>query len=394
MSDLITSGLDQGEFYRNLLEGYDKFFPQVQGLDSGEEYINALADSSVVTTNILGPEGAFHKLPQLAPLRVYPWLNAEYYATVYPLETRDDTVRHYMDMPGVIPGREVRNEIGRLAGAQGVVVFDYPNTDESYPDRVVSLIEDSGGRVAEMVQLGTQTYYAGKIHKRAGYDPDVDVISMQEALAKMRERGDIPEKLPADGATYIEQIDSQSASHLFEIYDKAFQTINDHPCRQGFTPEEFYEVMVDPELASRVGKLILNAGGEVANMVMFSHDLPFPWLSQRAYDNLVEGTFPLDTATLEDWRGGNLLYFPAIATNPDNRRGLDSQPVIDLLAKGVHESNNEVIVGFDCCDFNKDVLGLPAYIARLINNTEHAQVDGFTEIGQQRYMGVKLAPAN
>lgn len=391
MSDALLSRVEQGEFYRDLFSEYDESFPQLQGLDRGEELDNAIADPEVIKTNVADENGILYPVPQLAPIRAYAWLNLEHYTSVYPDETERDSLRHYMDVPGVTPGPEVRSAIGQLAAQQGVLVFDHPSIDEEYPERVERLIDESGGIVEEISLLGTQTYYAGRIQKRAGFDPAQPRISMQAALADMQEKGELPPEVPHDGATYAETIDPTAAAHIYGIYDKAFQVINDHPCRQGFTPEEFHEVMVS-DTGKHIGKLILNYGGEMANMVMFSHDLPYPWLSQRAYRNLVSGEFPVDKRVLDDLEGGDVLYFPAIATNPDNRRGLDSQPVIDILARAVDRSNNEVIVGFDCCDFNRDVLGLPQYIARLINNTTHAQVEAFNEIGQQRYFGVRLKP--
>ncbi|RTK94553.1 hypothetical protein EKI60_02950 [Candidatus Saccharibacteria bacterium] len=380
------------EFYDRLLADVNAAFPQRQGL-SEEDFAVVATDQDVASTYIADVESGMHAIPQLAPVSSYPWLNTELYDSRYPDASEGADIRHFMDIPGVIPGPDVRDALGKLASNGGVVVFDYPSIDPEYPERVSRLVHESGGRITEAVQLGTQTYYAGRIRKVAGFDADSPVLSMQDGLRKMQSAGVIPNVLPSEGTTYLETIDPATADHLYEIYADAFSVLNDHPCRQGFTPEEFREVMVS-ESGKDIGKLLFMAGGEAANMVMFSHELPYPWLNPNAYKNLLSGNYPIDAATLASFEGGDMLYFPAIATNPKNRRGLDSQPVIDLLAQAVDASNNEVVVGFDCCDFNKDVLGLAAYIARLINNTGVASTSGFAEIGQQRYMGFNLATAD
>jgi hypothetical protein len=388
-----VEGFNNGyEFYDASLAEVNGMFPQRQGL-SEEDFDAVIQQADTVATPYTDLSTGVHLVPQLAQVRSYSWLNEELYAARYPEAVATDNLRHFTDVAGIKPGQAVRDALGMLAASRGVLVFDYPDIDEEYPQRVQALIERSGGQIVEAEQLGAQTYYAGRIRKAAGFDANAPVLSMQEGLLRLRAAGEIPHDLPTDGATYVETVDEETASHLYDIYADAFSVLNDHPCRQGFTPEEFREVMTS-EVGKDIGKLILMSGGEVANMVMFSHELPYEWLNPRAYQNLLNGNYPIDKAAVADMKGGQILYFPAIATNPKNRKGLDSQPVIDLLARAVDASNNEVVVGFDCCDFNKDVLGLPKYIARLINGTEHATTDGFVEIGQQRYMGYSLAPAN
>lgn len=387
----IKVSIDSGERYRRHFVDYDNNFPQLQGLSVGDEYQSAIYRDDVIKTEVISDDNMPYLIPQIAPLDVYPWLNRDFYEKKYPMEMSEDILRHYTDIIDVEPSEDVCDFIGNLALKNGVLVFDYPSIDKNYPDRVITLVEDSGGSIKSIEELGTQTYYAGKVYKSHGFEKGVLVRSLIEVLKEMVVKNEIPNIIPSDGVTYVADLDESYSAHLFDIYSDAFQAINDHPCRQGYLPNEFYDAMVDPGLSSKIGKLILNSNDEVANMVMFSHDLPFPWLSQAAYTNLVNGnTKYLSNEVLSEFKNGKIIYFPAIATNPNNRRGLDSQPVIDLLAKAVHEANNEVITCFDCCDFNKDVLGLPTYIARLINNTEYARTDGFKEIGQQKYMSIKL----
>ena len=377
------------EFYDARLAAVNSVFPQRQGL-SEEDFDAVIQSPNTVATPYTDLTSGVHMVPQLAEVGSYAWLNEELYTARYPDAASADTLRHFTDVEGITPGEAVTTAVGKLAAANGVIVFDYPSIDEEYPDRVRALIERSGGQIVEVEQLGTQTYYAGRVRKVAGFDPEAPMLSMHQGLHNMQTAGEIPSELPADGATYLETLDADTADHLYEIYADAFSVLNDHPCRQGFTPEEFRDVMTS-EAGHKIGKLILMSGGDVANMVMFSHELPYDWLNPEAYKNLLGGSYPIESDALASMKGGDMLYFPAIATNPKNRNGLDSQPVIDLLARAVDASNNEVVVGFDCCDFNKDVLGLPAYIARLINNTGYATTDGFIEIGQQRYMGYSLA---
>lgn len=361
---------DSAEFYEKRLEEAYGSFPQQQGLDAlGVK--EALHDTDVVSTSTMNEDHEYVEVPQLAPVTTYDWLNRGFYDGHF--EGR--TVRHFMDLPGLTPGQEVAKAAGLLAAEGGIIAIDYPDSDGDYEGRVVDWLAQQGVGVEASETLGTQTYVVGEVWLKDGLDPDRPTMEMHEAFQAMRDQGVITPEDEITGASYARTIDpEQVRAELAEPYAKAFEVLNDHPCRQGLTPEELIEVAADPNSA----KIIYREAGELSTMVIFGNDLSsYPWVNERAYQQI----FPEKMATKQ------VIYFPAIATDPERRGAENAGKVIDLIAKMTLFGNNEIVVAFDHCDDN---FWLPGYIEGQINATDESGIR-FRDIGKQVYRALVLS---
>lgn len=359
-------------FYEGQLQVAYGSFPQQQGL-AGAEIIDAIRDPLVVSTATMDHDGNFVEVPQLAPLGTYSWLNKDFYDREFP----GKTVRHFMEVPDVSPGPEVKAAVSSLAAEGGVLAIDFPEDDEAYESRLTRLLHELDLEVAEVRQLGTQAYYAGKVRLKAGFDPEEPVIEMHEAFKQMIKEGIITKEQAFNGASYAQTLDQgQVRAELVGPYTRAFEKLNDHPCRQGLTPDELVEVASDPNSA----KLMYRQFGHLATMVIFGNELSsYPWVNESAYEEL----FP------EEMESKQVLYFPAIATAPEYQGEAGAGEVIKLIAEMTQFANNEIVVAFDCCDINQAFLA--DYIEYLINETPESRIK-FEQIGRQVYKALVLQP--
>jgi hypothetical protein len=203
----------------------------------------------------------------------------------------------------------------------------------------------------------------------------------------MMEDGTLDPRTLFEGASYQSTVSEIQAERMRELYEKAFEVLNDHPCRQGIDDEEFRRLMVEDD---EVAKLVCNVqvGGdgeefaEVATVCLLGEDLDkYPWLRTDFYEREIP----------EEYGNKQILYFPAIATDPQFQGEHKTADVVNLIAQMVEYGNNEIVVAFDCCDFNKDVLPLASMLEDLINATPEASIK-FEIIGMQTYAAIQLHP--
>lgn len=381
--------LDPGfEAYQALLEPMNAQSPQELGLEE-DEYQNALKDPDTVTTAIRDELGRVHEIPHLAPVRAYNWLNTDFYERTFPEASGRGAVRHLLNIPNLEPGGEVRTALHGLAESSGVLVFDYPEHDPDASARIQSLLSAEGIQHGPVGEIGTQTYYAGKVTlKRKPYDPSSPVMGLHEAFRAMLLDGTVGQYQLLRGASYQSIIDAGQAERMRQLYENAFMVLNDHPCRQGIDDAEFRRLMVeDQEVAKLVCSVPVDSGNGViaqpATVCLLGEDLDkYPWLNTKFYEREI----PAEYASRQ------ILYFPAIATDPQHQGEHKTADVVNLIAQMVEYGNNEIVVAFDCCDFNKDVFPLAAVLEDLINATPEANIH-FQVIGMQTYAAVQLYPA-
>lgn len=371
--------------YQKVLEPSNAVSPQNLGLGISE-YANALADPDVVHTYISDELGTVSPIPHLSPLHVYDWLNEEHYEQQFPDEASSGTLRHLLNLPNLDPSGEVRMALQDLAAKEGVLLFDFPERDIEAVDRVEQLLREQGIEHEQFQELGTQTYYAGKVHlKRTGYNPDQPILGLREAFEKMLADGTLNPSALLEGASYQSTVCEAQAEHMRVLYEKAFAVLNNHPCRQGIDDVEFRRLMVeDAEVAKLVCNVVVGENGEtfaqVATVCLLGDDLgKYPWLNVDFYKHEIPAEHDRK----------QILYFPAIATDPEHQGEHKTAEVVNLIARMVEYGNNEIVVAFDCCDFNKDVFPLAEILEQLINATPEASIK-FEIIGMQRYMAVKL----
>lgn len=359
-------------FYEGQLQEAYGSFPQQQGL-AGTEIVDAIHNPLVISTATMDHHGHFVEVPQLAPVDTYSWLNKERYERQFP----GKKVRHFMELPDVSPGPEVKSAVIDLALEGGVLAIDFPESDTEYEARLTSLLDELGLEAAEVLELGTQAYYAGKVRLKDGFDPEKPVIEMHQAFQQMIAEGLITDERAFNGASYAQTLDpDQVRAELVDPYTRAFEVLNDHPCRQGLTPDELVEVASDPNSA----KLMYRRLGHMATMVIFGNELSsYPWVNESAYAEM----FP------EEMERKQVLYFPAIATDPGYQGEAGAGEVIKLIAEMTKFANNEIVVAFDCCDLNQAFLA--DYIQQLINETPESKIQ-FEQIGRQIYKAIVLRP--
>jgi hypothetical protein len=127
--------------YSHLTQEYGLQSPQHQGL-ARDEFEAAIIDPNVASTTVETPQGNF-SFPQLSPLEQNGWLNTKYYEKKYAGPYEKGDVMFYVDLPSITPGEAVKNRLSELADRGGVIVFDYPMTDEDYPKRVDAVLDSS-----------------------------------------------------------------------------------------------------------------------------------------------------------------------------------------------------------------------------------------------------------
>jgi hypothetical protein len=125
----------------------------------------------------------------------------------------------------------------------------------------------------------------------------------------------------------------------------------------------------DQEVAKLVCSVPVDSGNGViaqpATVCLLGEDLDkYPWLNTKFYEREI----PAEYASRQ------ILYFPAIATDPQHQGEHKTADVVNLIAQMVEYGNNEIVVAFDCCDFNKDVFPLAAVLEDLINATPEANI--------------------
>ena len=374
---MIPSGLlevrDDFVQYDDTLRHLNDTFPQKQGLLE-DEYSEVVNDPRVVSTPVMSANGnAAFLVPQLAPVEVYSWLNSEFYAKRYPLEPAQGDIMHFQDMPGVIPGIQVVQGIQRLARSEGRLIYDYPDSKPGYPDTLRNFLSSVGVRVEKIDELGTQTYFAGKVCLKRSVDPSQGMMSLSEACKQMQKNSS---QSSEEGTMYLETVDEGNLQRMQDCYSEAFAILNDHPCRQGLTPDEFREVAVDrPQIA----KLVHKTGSKITSMCVLGDDLSlYPWLNREFYAS----RFP------EETKNNQILYFPAMATDPENMGARNAEKIVSFIAQMLDKGNNEAIIAFDCCDVNVGFLDV--YLNEIINKTPEASIN-FEVLGVQRYGAMQLS---
>ncbi len=368
MSKVIPDNPTPYEIYEGILENINS--PQRQGMDE-DEFSAGMLDPSVLKTEISGIG-----IPQLAPTEQYSWLNTSHYELLFPQEAKRKALLHYVDIIGIEPSDEVKGGLLKLAENEGVIVFDHADIDEAYPERIKKTLGSLGIESSGVIEVGTQVYFGGKVRLKRGHNSRKPIKSLHDAFGGMVKEGIVPVEATLNGATYAQNIELVEAGRLYEIYANAFQELNHHPCRQGLAPQEFFDVVTsEPESA----KLRFNVNGRTVTLMILGDDLSkYPWIREDFYRQ----TYP------EEYMRRQILYFPALCTDPKAQGEAYSEHIVNLIADMVEYGNNEIIVAFDCCDLNDGFLD--KYIETLVNNTPEASLL-FDRLGEQKYRAFKLS---
>lgn len=376
MTDLLLPGRleisHDFDRYDQALAEVNDIFPQRQGLIA-EEYPGVVSDPRVLSTPVMSQDGSTFLVPQLAPVEAYSWLNSDFYGRRFPEDTAAGRIMHFQDVPGVVPGLQVVEGLRSLAEMGGTLVYDHPSVTPGYSEQLQGFLDSVGVVVRGDQELGTQTYFAGKISLKAGFDPDKEILSLSRAFQALQsERPQVGEETTG----YLETLDPENLDRMQACYADAFVKLNDHPCRQGLTPDELREVAFDqPQTA----KLVHSVGSKITAMCILGDDLTlYPWLNPAFY----AARYPSETAN------DQILYFPAIATDPKSMGEHNAEKIVAFIAQMLERGNNEAVIAFDCCDMNTGFLD--AYLDTIINATPETGIK-FETIGVQRYGAMAIS---
>lgn len=376
--------------YAELLGPINERSPQHQGFTE-EEYLPAMQSPSVIKTEV-EVNGEVVKVPQLAPVDSFEWLFDEYYQTHCPEEYDSGRLLHFTDFEGVEPGEEVKARVQQLAQEEGILVFDYPDSDPDYPDRIKSFLSGLGiettdeprlqhhdKRGREEPRTPTQTYYGGPVELRPGHIERETPISLKQAFDELVADGTIPESELTHGTTLETVIDGEDADIMHGFFAAAYDTIKDHPCAQALSPDEFRELMADESVYKIVYR---NEKGKAESLCMLTTDLEgLTWVNADYYKKL----YP------EQYANEAVVWFPGIATNPDMEvSGRNLPKLVNLLAQLASYADYAPTVVFDTPDANKGFLD--AYIESELAQGPYLDLK-FKQLGMQKYGALKLQQA-
>ena len=358
--------------YAGLIAEYGRLSPQHQGL-TAQEFAEALDDPAVAKTTVIQGEEQL-QIPQLAPVERNHWLNAGFYATTFPDEYSRGDVLHFVDIPGVKPGAEVQARLKGLAANRGVVVFDYPTSDPEYPNRVRSFLGQTGIQTGDVQLLGSQTYFAGQtklLRRQYPLPPPTDLATTYEqAVAD----GIYDESRRENGVSVVRRVDEVQAQRMLRFYEDAYQVLNDHPCKQGLSPQEFMEIMTEYD---HVPKVINTVDGTIVALCLLDTNLQeLSWVNADFYSH----KYPEKTAT------DQVTWFPGLAADPASEVVHNTEAMVGLISELGELGNNDMLVVFDAGDMNTGFLD--KFLEKLINNTPQASV-AINPIAVQRYCAIQ-----
>ncbi len=361
------------EAYTQLTEAYAALSPQHQGL-TADEFQAALDDPAVVKTQHKTEAGDTILIPQLSPVERNGWLNADFYERSFPQESSRGDVLFYVDIPGIAPSEHIAARVRSLAENEGVIVFDYPENDPEYLDRVMLMVNRSGVVADEVKVLGNQTYFAGQTHLTRREYPLPPPCSFADTFAIAVADGSYDPARFENGASLQTLIGPEDAQHMLGFYEEAYKVLNDHPCEQGLNPQEFMHMMTEDE---SVAKIVNKVDGKIVALCLLDNNLEkLSWVNAEYYKN----RYPSKTATKQ------VMWFPGLAADPSSEVGSNTQTMVDLIAELGEKANNDIMVVFDCCDINTGFLD--RFLEDMINKTPYATIDMRT-IAVQKYCAIK-----
>ncbi len=422
MSEILLPPTKPGEKdyaeYRQQLRIFEEASPQFQGLTQ-EEYGKATNDHRVKWAKTETGLGNDILLPQLVPIDTFGWLNEDFFARIFPGETDSDSIMHFTHFEDTVITPEVASRLKDIAENDGVLVIDFPEQiEDGYHEAIERTLLSAGVEVDDRLELGTQTYFTGELRLKRGYREDEpiqefnrafsrlqnehefridelarDINELEEYLDGLNEadtkeyRVEIDETIKLKKAEldvlrrtfYYDQTSEDEAQEVNEFFQEAFKKINDHPCRQGLTPEEFRHTLVHEVGVAKLAHVDKDSG-EQCSVCILGNDLSmFPWLNTDYY----KSRFP------DEFENRQIIYFPSLATDPKRHGSARTKYIVNLITELAEYANNEIVVAFDCCDMNKGILD--GFLEILINDTPQASIE-FNVGGIQKYAALKLKP--
>ncbi|MDZ7786507.1 MAG: hypothetical protein U5L95_05325 [Candidatus Saccharibacteria bacterium] len=361
------------EFYQDQMGKLNEGHPQFQGFTE-EEFRVACEAERTVCSEVEADIGNI-VLPSIVEVKQFGWLKTSYYEETFSEAAANESLMHYHETPGVDPGDSVRQAISSIAEKNGVLTYDFPSTDGTYPQRVHDLITSSGAETAKEFELANQTYFIGHVALKDQAKKREVPVQFSEAFELAVSDGTYGDERFKNGASLHTVIDPKKAAEMYNFYKDAYRKLEQEPCEQGLSPEEFYKMMTQNE---NVIKVVNSVDGEIVSLCLLENDLSeLSWVNEIYYAK----NYP------EKYKKGQLYWFPGLAANPNKKGGFNTQIMVDLIAELVEKGGNEISVAFDCGKTNTGFLDV--FLNKMINDTPQASID-IQPIAQQAYRAVQL----
>lgn len=359
--------------YRETLASYNTSSPQVQGIDNLEDYQAASLDDSTVKAQVDGMAVA-----QIFNTKVVSWLNESHIADIAAqtvqeagAKEKDVFVLHASEsMPTDSPSTV--DFIGKLLSSGGSVLIEYPDADSEYVERAHRIIESSGSNFTYS-EIGQQTYFSG-VNKELNPDEWTEKRALRaETIPADRMESifyDRDEVVDEHGiiTRSIGRIPLEVAMPMFEFVDEAFDSISDHPCRQGWSKEEFVDIATETPSVIKV----IAGKEDISSVIAFGSKLgDFPWVNENYFRKYYT----------DNMDKGNLIYFPTVAKDPSKLGERAMMSTIPFIVEGLAEVG-DVRVCFDSCDRNR--LFLPKLIEAVVGISGISTIE-FEEVAAQKY---------
>lgn len=352
--------------------------PQHQGVGESE-VTSMIGDAETAFTEVAVDGGDKLFLPQLARIEHFEWLNTDFFQRRFPDDFERNALLNFIDIPGTEPGAEVVEKLRSLAEIGGVVTFETASCDPGSLERIVGILDAAGIGHEDPQLMGSQTYFAGQA-KLLTVVPSDSPHTLGESYDILGEENiGMYDPATKTGVVLQHHVSEDVARYMYDFYEKAYEVLNDHPCRQGLSPDEFLDMAVND---AGVDKLIYFNNGVPEALYLACNDLSkLSWVNQQYYQK----NYP------EQYAKGQLVWFPGIATDPRPEvAGHNTQYMIGLMAELVAEGGNDFVALMDFCDVNAE--WLPGYLESEINKTSVARIE-IPPIAKQQYWSVRLTAA-
>ncbi len=368
--DVITRSF---EFYQDSFRDLNANHPQFQGFTE-DEFTDAVERPSTVCAELPSAAGQI-VVPQVVDIETFAWLKADFHERQFQRAADRGVLRQYHETPSVEPSERTVSEIDRIASEHGVLTYNFPSTDPEYPERLLKLIKAADAEVVEDVELAKQTYFMGQIRLKREHERREHPVHFAKAFDLARQDGSYAETRIKNGASLHLVVDDVSADVMYGFYKDAYLKLEDEPCEQGLSPDEFRRMMTEDK---NVIKVVNSEDGEIVSLCLLENNLSvLSWVNEGYYASRYPDKHSKDQT----------YWFPGLAANPHKKGGLNTQVMVSLLAELVEKGDNEIAVVFDCGKTNTGFLDV--FLNAMINACPQTEID-IQPIAHQNYRAISL----
>ncbi|MBA3679299.1 hypothetical protein H0W80_03890 [Candidatus Saccharibacteria bacterium] len=367
ITDIVTGAELTDKEIQDSVEMYQAYHdqadsPQRIGL-YGEDLEKALRAQDSVLMEYEGKLGEKLFAPVLVPVKNLHWYNED----LLKKQFKGKDVWCYVHPPINEQNQQaVINALKEVVRAGDVVI-----TDELSENTMTSLLFE---KIALEAQIHVELMgYLDKTSRLDVYTGPVDFVgvkrvgaapSVVETYKQMLQGGELTEE-PQEGPALYDVITGADAERLWQIYESPFDKLSEsNPIKQGFSKEEFLEILQDPA----VFKLVNRVENKISTLMIIVEDFDkCPWFKAKYYKHNFS----------EYFNTKNILIFPGIVSDESMRGGAYSLNLMDLGMKVYQARGSNVLLTFECAEVSTEYI--PGLVDFAINNSGLASVSGLEQ---------------